>query len=1228
MSRGSSFLLVPWQDNFIAALARLVSEVSSGMFNGGMFNAGMFNAAAGSPDNPGNPGNVVLVFPHSRPARYLREEFRNNPAFAKPMLLPRCLTVSELMGLVRADSERNRPRPIGLLDQVGLLHQVLEQLRRDAPSFSPLPALPLDDFGLFLPWGVRLASLLEDCWLQNREPESFQYLEDEVQPYAAVLLASLRAIQNAYSLALRANNWTTPGFDAITAARIMRDRGGEFGTDGPGCRESDHSRACQRVEQRVEQGAAPGPVHKSVHKLGLFSGKKIILAGFYQLDESAEVVFRRLWEDHGALVCLHSSPSLLDGVSHPACSEHSAWARRWGAGFELFNSPGFDGAVCKEPEIRIWEGYDLHSELEALRYELEQDSGARFEAERSKKTGETEKTGEPGETGESAAPRSTAVILPDTSLIMPTLHSLPDKDVNVSMGYPLEFSALARLFEIIMRLRENAREEGAPISPSNPFQHSPGHSRHSPDHSPHNFAGAQPEGRDAPLSQGAEDHLARDGKEQARPTDHSGKIHYYWKDLQELYRHPLLRFLQPDRSERLPGDSRTNNPADSLANNPAANMANNPERPLGSLLRELEKVLLAGQPYANPHDLLAKAVAGHAAGTGASLPLSVADISALETLHRTCLDNFRQLGSAAALAGALAGVTVLLREWGQGLWESFPIDAECLYRLLQKIIPDFAHSVLKDKVLPDKALFGLLRQLISQERVPFEGEPLGALQVIGFLESRLLSFKRVFILDATEDRLPGAPGYDPLLPEALRNEMGLSNSRRREGAAAHNFWRLLAGAEEAAILTRSTQNGSGLLDERKVRSRFVEELIWQAEQKKKALLAPSETLCRAGLHFKRDGPLRVVLGQAESIAESLAGMPKSPELLETLFTYLSGGGISATFLDSYLRCPFRFALERLCGLRPSEGINEDDDPAAVGQLIHDVLHEFFTPYLGKQFCRDRIEPGLLKNLFLERLENKKSEIYLPADSMLMLARTGPERLRRMLENGPSEAAILHLEHQLRAGLSLDFSRELAALSRPGADGSAPMRDAPGLAGLFAMLSDKVRDGRAVFNFYGVIDRVDRRGDEIFILDYKTGHIPDSKFKIWEDEGLWEAVRHWRPVLHGGAGSETDAAGEELFKSLAEGLDSLQMPLYLYLMRRNGIVPQNALWVELSESGREKPLFSPRLDEELRALAHDERIPDLLGFILRHMLLTPTFFPRETPACRWCSFSTLCKVNFQ
>ncbi len=43
---------------------------------------------------------------------------------------------------------------------------------------------------------------------------------------------------------------------------------------------------------------------------------------------------------------------------------------------------------------------------------------------------------------------------------MPVLHHLPDKEPNISMGYPLDRTSLARLIENILVLQENRLEDG------------------------------------------------------------------------------------------------------------------------------------------------------------------------------------------------------------------------------------------------------------------------------------------------------------------------------------------------------------------------------------------------------------------------------------------------------------------------------------------------------------------------------------------------------------------------------------------------------------------------------------------------------------------------------------------------------------------------------------------------------------------------------------------------
>lgn len=46
----------------------------------------------------------------------------------------------------------------------------------------------------------------------------------------------------------------------------------------------------------------------------------------------------------------------------------------------------------------------------------------------------------------------------------------------------------------------------------------------------------------------------------------------------------------------------------------------------------------------------------------------------------------------------------------------------------------------------------MLLELVRAERVPFEADPLTGLQVLGMLETRLLRFSRVFLVDVTDDQ--------------------------------------------------------------------------------------------------------------------------------------------------------------------------------------------------------------------------------------------------------------------------------------------------------------------------------------------------------------------------------------------------------------------------------------------------------------------------------------------
>ncbi len=1067
-SRGPRpFLIFPWDTDFLAGLTATLIEATGG-----------------------RPGDAVFVFPHGRPGRYLVDRIRRAPDIVRPCLLPRVFTVRQMFTLLRAHAEdpTARPaRPIPLLDRVGLLMDCVRDLAR--PGDELYEHLAATDQRRFFPWGVRLAALMEEFFVQNRVPEDYQYMEGQVAPFAAALLGALGRIHEAYATALTARGWTTPGFDAFRSVRLL---------PGPG----ETGRATERPD-----GFSLPP---------LLAGKRLFVAGFSTLTGTEEALFLHLWRHEGATVCLHTDAAVAELGARPVhwtCEDHVRWLTSWRAGAELAcPSSG------RTPSITFHEGYDLHSQLLVMEKELRAESkGGRGSGNHSEDA-PSDNAAQSGnlkesslapviESVEGSAPlvpdadelAGTAVVLPDTGLLMPVLHHLPDKDVNISMGYPLVRSTLVRLVETLMRLQETAR---------------PATSLAVPEQGP---------GELPPSAAGAVD---------ATPC----AMCYHWRTVIECIRHPYLKMLELDG-----------------------------ERPLRDLFHLMENVVRGGASYVDPR-ALARQVAQKAPG-GEHGP-------AADLLHRVldlCLTRWETADTPARVADVVGALCDLLLAHGGTLWERFPIDAECLFRLMQRVIPALRDCELADTPFPREVLHTILRETLREERVPFEATPLAGLQVLGMLETRLLRFRRVIVLDATEDRLPGAPGHDPLLPDSLRAMAGLPDSRRRERVAAHNFHRLLAGAEQAVLCYQTGVDRSGLLDEKKIRSRFVEELLWREERARGGLLSPGQP------------PLHAVACTVRPFRSAPRPIERTTAINDALERLLDAP-VSPSTLDAWLTCPVRFFHERLAGLAPPDEVNEGDDPIAVGDLLHKVLLDFHLPHKGREVRRDELSADQLTRLFLQRLGTSGLSAQLPPDALLMLEVAGPERLGRYLSRQPERFTVLELEESVEAAIEV-----------------------PGSA------------GRRVRRLHGRVDRVDLRGFEdgegAVILDYKTGKV-EWKPSAWSDEALWERIEVWTP--------DRDP---DLLADVAAALHGAQLPAYVHMYgQHSGRDVHDAAWVILRDAGQELPLFGDGTDDETRDAAITTRIPALLSFLLRHMAEAPLLLPRDGKHCDWCSCAKLCKMR--
>ncbi|MDO9631184.1 MAG: PD-(D/E)XK nuclease family protein, partial [Humidesulfovibrio sp.] len=174
-----------------------------------------------------------------------------------------------------------------------------------------------------------------------------------------------------------------------------------------------------------------------------------------------------------------------------------------------------------------------------------------------------------------------------------------------------------------------------------------------------------------------------------------GAGRFLWRDLIALSRQPLLRMLRAGV-----------------------------DAPLRSAYHSWERHIRSSSALQSPHEW---ALAFDPDET------NVAE-EELRTLHKEVLDacftSFQGLRTLRQTGQAVAGLCDLLRRRGGEAWQHLLIDAECLLRLWQSVVPELTGSILADEEYDQGLLFLILRHLLEAERVSFEPEPLAGMQVL------------------------------------------------------------------------------------------------------------------------------------------------------------------------------------------------------------------------------------------------------------------------------------------------------------------------------------------------------------------------------------------------------------------------------------------------------------------------------------------------------------------
>ena len=459
-----------------------------------------------------------------------------------------------------------------------------------------------------------------------------------------------------------------------------------------------------------------------------------------------------------------------------------------------------------------------------------------------------------------------------------------------------------------------------------------------------------------------------------------------------------------------------------------------------------------------------------------------------------------------------------------------------------------SQSLLAEKYFTEPAgYFSFLRHLLAVESVQFSGTPLKGVQALGLLETRNLSFDTLYMLDMNDEIVPGKPDADLLLPQHVRNNLGLETYRERELLIEYYFSLAVSGAKEVFFFY--SRSGSG----KNERSRFIEKLLWQVQQRDSTISTEDYEL-----------PVKYQVQLANERPEAIA---KTKEMISWMHESLQS---SATTLDTYNACQLRFYYRSILRLDEKEEAKDEMDALIVGKVIHEILSEYFEPFIGVPLKKEM--------LTIERLQHVTDLCFHQQFGEML---TGTAALFK-------QKAFVHLKEFLEGyQIPLVEKEEIVILS---------------LEKLFQVEKDGV-------NFIGRIDRVEMRGKKFYILDYKTG-ADDTYIRIRLDSLVSDDRSTWR-----------------------EAIRSFQLPMYMLMyneMTQKGIenIIPAYLFLGKPELNDEIEVGMER-DEDSSADVYKEVEPIMFKMIQEILDPAKQFVPTNEieKECPGCAYKVICGTQW-
>jgi CRISPR/Cas system-associated exonuclease Cas4 (RecB family) len=430
--------------------------------------------------------------------------------------------------------------------------------------------------------------------------------------------------------------------------------------------------------------------------------------------------------------------------------------------------------------------------------------------------------------------------------------------------------------------------------------------------------------------------------------------------------------------------------------------------------------------------------------------LAVAEVSELKTFITKHNQVYLEEHVFETKGNVLASIFKLV---GKADFIPYVLDAIALFAsapsngILDKEFAFYFHRILTklqeltvDEPMELSMLQKLFRQIARSEKVPFSGEPLKGIQIMGVLETRNLDFDHVHVLSLNEGMWPASPRQGSYLPHSIRKAYGLPTYAHQDAMYGYLFYRLLQRSEQVSLYYNTEPDvlGSGEM------SRYLYQIMYEAQwpYTKKILYSS------------------ISINQPSTIA-----IEKDSNVMEKLQRYVTKA-LTPSTLNTYLECRLKFYFRNLLGVVEADEVEEEADARIFGNLFHDVMQFFYLDLKSKDRTAEiRAEhfTDLTKklDLLVERAYRKHFGLThnrnIEYDGQQLVVNEMVKKMADHVLKKDGEYAPFYIDMLEQEDFKTSF----------------PV------------------DAKLIILLGGKIDRVDRKENVVRIIDYKTGKDENS-----------------------------------------------------------------------------------------------------------------------------------------